>query len=755
MVTPNDEALIRTLLSEWKDALLAQDIDRLLALYSDDFVNAEGQTKQALADSMRVLKKSAQLDGATIDTDVATVTLKRDSKATAAQVRSTGTDQDLSHRFTLTRVDGSWLISASETDAHSAPLLKFLRKTLDAPSLAYEKTPTQIAEGGEAIILSLSLSDPQGETEWGSVPLVCKMMRNPLEGEEVIKKVAACQKALCALSYPAPRVVAVGAQGDGLNTSFLVMERMQGRSGFEYLGWSVLIWFLLAVLGALLPIPMLSSPVPALIGLTGIFVTLAFCTRALLHLHGLPADAFLRELAKEGLSANEIEFGAPSLDALEQRIVDAGANELVPGLEWLRTRMPDIEGRKVISHLDHHPGNVILNRRGISGVIDWNSPIIAEPEFDFGWTRTVDVMIWFMFPPVPAPYKGLRTLVCVTVSILLTVMLQIQELLYRPFAKLQSDKVRYYAAYFCLGHMLIPDAGSDEGHRSLRRRFRRATGLTIAPDERRLAWVDRNGQEKALSMPSGLYSNPRISPDGERLAVCHSGDIWVQGLTDDKLNRFTSEPSVDLSPTWSPDGRSIAFSAALSPAEGNLLMKSADGTGEAVQLTERPGMQVPCSWSPDGKRLVFFETASMSMGVLAIDEEHSVNPFPNGSAIDADGEVSPDGNWLAFAVNESGDGSDQFEIIVQAFPDPGERVQISIGGGRWPRWAPNGKELYYQNGTKMMAVAVQTKPDFCANSPQILFEGSYYGPMMDGRNYDVTADGGFLMILRGREANTG
>jgi hypothetical protein len=100
-------------------------------------------------------------------------------------------------------------------------------------------------------------------------------------------------------------------------------------------------------------------------------------------------------------------------------------------------------------------------------------------------------------------------------------------------------------------------------------------------------------------------------------------------------------------------------------------------------------------------------------------------------------EFSPDGNLIAYQSNESGPP----QIYVQSFPGPGGKWTISIGGGTSPRWARNGRELFYRQGSRMMSVEVELAPTFRAGKPQMLFEGSYQN------GWDVAPDASrFLMI---------
>ncbi len=115
---------------------------------------------------------------------------------------------------------------------------------------------------------------------------------------------------------------------------------------------------------------------------------------------------------------------------------------------------------------------------------------------------------------------------------------------------------------------------------------------------------------------------------------------------------------------------------------------------------------------------------------------------------------SPDGRWLAYLSDESG----RNEIYVRPFPKVEEgKWQISTDGGGEPRWAPNGRELFYRTGSggQMMAVDITTEPTFRAGSPRLLFEGSYQSGDVGGAFYDVTPDGQRFVMVQAQQQGTG
>jgi eukaryotic-like serine/threonine-protein kinase len=140
----------------------------------------------------------------------------------------------------------------------------------------------------------------------------------------------------------------------------------------------------------------------------------------------------------------------------------------------------------------------------------------------------------------------------------------------------------------------------------------------------------------------------------------------------------------------------------------------------------------------------------MSMWLLSPAEGSSSDakpqPFLHSQFSKAKPQFSPDGRWVAYQSDETG----RYEVYVTPYPGPGGKVHVSNEGGTTPRWARNGRELFYRNGDKMMAVDIPMTPAFRAGTPKLLFEGHYFGGgVFDhlGASYDVAPDGKrFLMV---------
>ena len=257
---------------------------------------------------------------------------------------------------------------------------------------------------------------------------------------------------------------------------------------------------------------------------------------------------------------------------------------------------------------------------------------------------------------------------------------------------------------------------------------------------------------------AGLFF-PELSPDGRRVAVSRgtfaARDIW---LTDsDRSTRFTFDPADDFVAVWSPDGSRVVF-ASTRKGPFDLYVKPADGSGpEQVLLASADG-KIPNSWSPDGRFLLYRSTLNGNdLMVLPVLPERNGKPYPFLSTPfnEQNGAFSPDGKWVAYHSNEAG----RDEVYVRPFPGPGGVWQISAGGGTFPRWRADGKELYYlAPGNKLMAAAISAQAGSITRSitpsqPAALFTANFARGIFRPQ-YDVARDGRFLVNLELNDAAT-
>jgi eukaryotic-like serine/threonine-protein kinase len=266
----------------------------------------------------------------------------------------------------------------------------------------------------------------------------------------------------------------------------------------------------------------------------------------------------------------------------------------------------------------------------------------------------------------------------------------------------------------------------------------------------KVVWVDRKGTQQPLAAPPHAYRNPRLSPDGQRVAVTIDelgSQEWLLDIGRGTLTRLTFDGSYNGGMAWTPDGKKITFGSDRSGPR-NLFWQLADGSGGVERLTTNEHMQVASSWSPDGQRLAFeqsnpgtgYDIAVFSMG------DRKAQIFLQTRFNEIAPQFSPDSRWLAYASDESG----RYEIYVQPYPGPGGKWQISTEGGTEPVWARNG-ELFYRNGDKLMVVETNTRSNFSAGNPKVVLEG-HYASYQTMPSYDVTPDGQrFLFLNAGEE----
>ena len=271
--------------------------------------------------------------------------------------------------------------------------------------------------------------------------------------------------------------------------------------------------------------------------------------------------------------------------------------------------------------------------------------------------------------------------------------------------------------------------------------------LAGRPETRRLVWIDRQGAVEPLDAPSRLYVHPRLSPDGQKIAVGITepkNDIWIYDISRSTLSRLTFEGS-NAYPIWTPDGKKVTYVSSQQGHPPNLFWKSADGTANEERLVTSDNTQVSETWLPDGKALVFVELRPPPTGwdvlTLAVSGARQPVEFLKTPFCDCTPQISPTGRYLAHNSNESGRG----EVYVRSFPEPGVKLQVSSGGGGVAAWRGDERELFYLAGNALMAVPVTAEPRFSIGKPAALFQAAFAS--IQGKNYDVTRDGQrFLMI---------
>jgi eukaryotic-like serine/threonine-protein kinase len=220
-----------------------------------------------------------------------------------------------------------------------------------------------------------------------------------------------------------------------------------------------------------------------------------------------------------------------------------------------------------------------------------------------------------------------------------------------------------------------------------------------------MTWFDRTGKTVTPLADRGAYSDPRVSPDGRRIAVGYGDparDIWVIDSERGTKTRLTFDSAVKYHPSWSPDGKSVVY-VANSTATGltwQIRTKAANGAGaETVLLSANGALGFYPQWSPDGKYMLYLHGSAptgWTLDALPLTGDRKsftvlAPASPQGNITTY--RVSADGRWVAYASNESG----QTEVYVTSFPNATGKWQASAGsgGGISPAWRADGKKLYY------------------------------------------------------------
>ena len=275
---------------------------------------------------------------------------------------------------------------------------------------------------------------------------------------------------------------------------------------------------------------------------------------------------------------------------------------------------------------------------------------------------------------------------------------------------------------------------------------------------RTLLWVDRTGTPLPINATARQYSQPSLSRDGKHIAVVigdpfRQSDIWILDLEQNIVRQFTFSPAGEsaAAPLWTPDGKRIIYASGTHGR--SLYWMAADGNSRAEVLfpgdlidPSAQGMILATSCSPDGSSLIFQrgDPRHFDLWVLSLSGEHKASPLFNENEVTRTyPQISPDGRRLAYTSDESG----REEVYVQPFPVLGDKSQVSVGGGKEPRWSSDGHQVFYRHGDRMMAVDVRSRSTLKADRAHFLFEGPYARSDF-WTNYDVAADGQRFVMLK-------
>jgi Tol biopolymer transport system component len=275
-----------------------------------------------------------------------------------------------------------------------------------------------------------------------------------------------------------------------------------------------------------------------------------------------------------------------------------------------------------------------------------------------------------------------------------------------------------------------------------------------AQANQQLQWFNRDGTPAEIIADKSVFYTPRISPDEKEVAVAvvtsaATRDIRIYDLAQRVPRRLTFDKLHNWTPVWSPlnykGGRKLAFST--NPkGQFHIYSKSADGTGMVEPLVEGDATEYVDSWWGDYIAYARGDqktTPVWDIWVLPLSGDRKPLPFLQGPFNKEQPTFSPNGKWMAYAADETGTG--KWEVYVTSFPKKNGNWQVSLGGGRHPRWRSDSKELFYMAPGLLMAADIQEKDDSIAvGTRHELFPTTAASPY---RNYDVTADGSRFIII--------
>jgi Tol biopolymer transport system component len=280
-----------------------------------------------------------------------------------------------------------------------------------------------------------------------------------------------------------------------------------------------------------------------------------------------------------------------------------------------------------------------------------------------------------------------------------------------------------------------------------------ATGANLVT----VQWLDAAGRTEPLLAKPGVYVRPRLSPDGQRLALDDGSDLWVYEARRDTMTRLTFDGGPNTNQVWSPDGRYIAFSG----LGGGIWWVRSDGAGKPQPLLEGKNALYPWSFTPDGKRLAYEELKPAAAYIWTVPIEsdgagmRAGKPeiFLQTSADERHPAFSPDGNWLAYSSDESG----KHEVYVRAFPDKGGKWQISNAGGVYPYWSRSGHELFFRgDDSRIMVATYAVKADsFIPDKPIAWSDKRPTNVVGMSSNYDPAPDGKRIAAVMPAETSEG
>ena len=290
--------------------------------------------------------------------------------------------------------------------------------------------------------------------------------------------------------------------------------------------------------------------------------------------------------------------------------------------------------------------------------------------------------------------------------------------------------------------------GSRAGHGSENQLFATSGGGVVIYGEpasglRTLRWVDRTGTPiRALGEPMHAW-DVRLSPDGTRTAVARIDrqlgtlDIWAYEGQQPVPRRLSPAIHVDESPAWSRDGSRIAWVS----GRRTLTVRDADGKGSESALQKFEHNISVTDWSRDGQWVVVTASRPGSgddILVVRVRQSGESRAYVHSPFNEQFGAIAPDGRWLAYVSDESGSP----EVYVDAFPTPGHRSRVSVGGGTEPRWSRDSSQIFFRRGSQIHVARVES----AGGTLQAISSETLFDTGAEIRSFDVAPDGQHFLL---------
>ena len=272
-----------------------------------------------------------------------------------------------------------------------------------------------------------------------------------------------------------------------------------------------------------------------------------------------------------------------------------------------------------------------------------------------------------------------------------------------------------------------------------------ATGRLVFVPQRQntaLLWVEPGGDSTPLMLERNTYEHPRVSRDGRFVAYdIDRQHIWVRDV-----QRQLSTPITiggrNFLPLWANDSRHLFF-VSTRLGSWDIFRVAADGSSEVEPVVVAPYPQVTSSVAPDGTLAYYEIHPETRRDIWVAPPDGERRPVLVTGADEAQPTFSPDGKWLAFSSDRSG----QNEIYLMGYPTPGAEYPVSTSGGLEPIWSETGDAIFYRSGNRLMRVALTLTDPPQAGVPELVFEGVYDSTAGGDLHYAAAPDRSrFLMV---------